>query len=71
MFMMLAMIMPLAVITLLISIVIYKFYIQQKTIETVYTPFDYITGQTSSEFHEEKEDKEENQDKGDDKHRGL
>ncbi|WP_245596775.1 DUF3951 domain-containing protein [Shimazuella kribbensis] len=69
--MMLIMILPLATIILLITIVLYKFYIQQKTIETVYTPFDYITGQASSEFHEEKEDKEENQDNGDDKDKSL
>jgi hypothetical protein len=61
------MISPLAVITMLIGIVVYKFCIQQKTIEAVYTPFDYITGQTSSEFHEEKEIKEERKAKGDDK----
>ena len=67
MLMMLIMILPLAVITLLIGIVLYKFYIQQKMIETVYTPFDYITGQAPNEFHEEKEDKEESQAKGDDK----
>ncbi|WP_338055304.1 DUF3951 domain-containing protein [Shimazuella alba] len=54
-------------ITLLIGTVLYKFYIQQKPMETVYTPFDYIMGQTSSEFHEEKEEKKENQAKGDDK----
>ncbi|MCH5584620.1 DUF3951 domain-containing protein [Shimazuella sp. AN120528] len=65
------MILPLAVITSLIGMISYKFYVQQKTIETVYTPFDYITGQTSTEFHEEKEEKEENQDNGDDKDKGL
>jgi uncharacterized membrane protein (DUF106 family) len=67
MWMMVIMVLPLAVITLLIGTVLYKFYIQQKPMETVYTPFDYIMGQTSSEFHEEKEEKEENQAKGDDK----
>lgn len=57
------------VISLLIGVVCYKFFIQQKTIETVYTPFDYITGQTPTEFHEEKEEEEEDQDKGDDKNK--
>ena len=32
-----------------------------------YTPFDYITGQTTVEFQEQKEEKEEQNDQGDDK----
>ncbi len=35
--------------------------------DSLYTPFDYITGQTTVEFHEEKEVTKEEDDQGDDK----
>ncbi|MEC1259801.1 DUF3951 domain-containing protein [Bacillus swezeyi] len=33
-------------------------FIRKKTIQNHYTPFDYIAGQTSKEFHEEKKEQE-------------
>ncbi|MGE8205173.1 DUF3951 domain-containing protein [Heyndrickxia sp. NPDC080065] len=50
-----------------IGIVLYKRLIQKKSINNYYTPFDNITGQTSSAFHDEKLEKEVNNAEGDDK----
>lgn len=40
---------------ILMFIVGYKMFVKKERIDTShsYTPFDYITGQTSQEFHEE------------------
>jgi hypothetical protein len=43
-----------------IGIIIYKRFVQRKAISVNYTPFDYITGQKSKEFHNENEENEEN-----------
>ncbi|UOQ92543.1 DUF3951 domain-containing protein [Halobacillus shinanisalinarum] len=37
----------------LITIVAYKIFIKKERVDNSYTPFDYITGQTDTEFHEE------------------
>ncbi|MGR5998524.1 DUF3951 domain-containing protein [Bacillus cereus] len=42
---------PLTIVILVI--VSYKLFIKKKRITSFYTPFDNITGQTISEFHEE------------------
>ncbi|UOR13400.1 DUF3951 domain-containing protein [Halobacillus amylolyticus] len=39
----------------LITIVAYKIFIKKERVDSSYTPFDYITGQTDKEFHEEEE----------------
>ncbi|PGC28520.1 hypothetical protein COM11_17560 [Bacillus pseudomycoides] len=40
-------------IVILVIISFYKLFIKKKSITFFYTPFDNITGQTISEFHEE------------------
>ena len=40
-------------IVILVIIGFYKIFIKKKSITSFYTPFDNITGQTISEFHEE------------------
>ncbi|HDR4715201.1 DUF3951 domain-containing protein [Bacillus cereus] len=40
-------------IVILVIIGFYKLFIKKKRITFFYTPFDNITGQTISEFHEE------------------
>ncbi|PEA85592.1 hypothetical protein COL60_00460 [Bacillus pseudomycoides] len=40
-------------IVILVIISFYKLFIKKKSITSFYTPFDNITGQTISEFHEE------------------
>lgn len=40
-------------IVILVMIGSYKLFIKKKRITSFYTPFDNITGQTISEFHEE------------------
>ncbi|WP_442603822.1 DUF3951 domain-containing protein [Paenibacillus sp. KN14-4R] len=62
----LSLIIPILALLLIISVKIIK---GKKLPDSNYTPFDYITGQTTVEFHEEKEAKEENDDQGDDKDR--
>lgn len=50
---------------LLIGVIAWNVLIKKKLPDSTYTPFDYITAQTSAEFHEEKEEKaEEEQEKG-------
>lgn len=40
-------------IVILVIIGFYELFIKKKNITSFYTPFDNITGQTISEFHEE------------------
>ncbi|HFJ9285389.1 TPA: DUF3951 domain-containing protein [Bacillus toyonensis] len=40
-------------IVILVIIGFYKLFIKKKSVTSFYTPFDNITGQTISEFHEE------------------
>ncbi|WP_079526526.1 DUF3951 domain-containing protein [Halobacillus hunanensis] len=40
---------------ILIIIVALKIFIKKKPVDSSYTPFDYITGQTDKEFHENEE----------------
>ncbi|OYD06820.1 DUF3951 domain-containing protein [Paludifilum halophilum] len=54
-----------ALIIVLIGIVLYKSIIRRKNVHAFYTPFDYLTGQTGVLFHDEKEEKEDD-DPGDD-----
>ncbi|WP_284645307.1 DUF3951 domain-containing protein [Paenibacillus silviterrae] len=56
-------------IILLVSIIAIKVITKKKLPDNNYTPFDYITAQTNIEFHQEKEGKEEETDKGDDKYK--
>ncbi|MFD2925087.1 DUF3951 domain-containing protein [Halobacillus naozhouensis] len=39
----------------LIIIVAYKIFIKKDPVNSSYTPFDYITGQTDKEFHQNEE----------------
>lgn len=57
------------IILFLIGIVFYKFIIKKENIISYYTPFDNITGQSPSEFHEEKEEREQEDDQGDGKNK--
>ncbi|WP_268240138.1 DUF3951 domain-containing protein [Paenibacillus marchantiophytorum] len=55
-------------------IVIYimvKTLIKKEIPDSRYNPFDYITGQSRIEFQEQKEEKEEADDQGDDKNKHL
>lgn len=45
--------------------VIFNILVKKKSIVNYYTPFDHITGQSTVEFHEEKEEKEEQNKQGD------
>jgi hypothetical protein len=54
-------------IIILIALIAVKIMTKKELPSSNYTPFDYITGQTNIEFHEEKEETEEENDKGDDK----
>ncbi|MFJ8414726.1 DUF3951 domain-containing protein [Bacillus paramycoides] len=40
-------------IVILVVIGFYKLFVKKKNITSFYTPFDHMTGQTISEFHEE------------------
>ncbi|MFD2681742.1 DUF3951 domain-containing protein [Bacillus seohaeanensis] len=68
-FMLLVSFFTLAVVCL-IGLVVYKI-IKNKTFpDNYYTPFDYITTQVPTEFHEEKEEEKEKDDEfGDDKNK--
>ena len=64
MYLILSLIVPILV---LLGIVISKMIRLKEIPDSRYTPFDYITGQTTVEFQEQKEEKEEQNDQGDDK----
>lgn len=55
------------IMILLIAFIAIKVLTNKKLPDNNYTPFDYITAQTNIEFHEEKEEREESSDKGNDK----
>lgn len=55
------------VIVVIVMIGFYKVMVKKKSVSLFYTPFDQVTGQTSVEFHEEKEVLAEDDDQGDDK----
>lgn len=52
------------VIVLLILFIAFKIFIKKERPDNSYTPFDYITGQTGEEFHEEQEEREEDKPSG-------
>ncbi|SFK81542.1 Protein of unknown function [Paenibacillus sp. 1_12] len=54
-------------IVALLLIITYKIITGKKIPNSDYTPLDYITGQTTVEFHEEKKEKEQKDQQGDDK----
>lgn len=54
-------------ILLLLGIIAMKMIRMKEIPDSRYTPFDYIMGQTTVEFQDQKEDKEEQDDQGDDK----
>ncbi|MFD0710322.1 DUF3951 domain-containing protein [Paenibacillus sp. GCM10027626] len=56
-------------IIILLSIIIAKMIRRQEIPDSRYTPFDYITGHSKVEFHEQKEVKEEKDEEGDDKNK--
>jgi hypothetical protein len=64
----LSLIVPILVLLLIIT---FKMIAGKKIPNSDYTPFDYITGQTPVEFHEEKKEKEQKDDQGDDKDKHL
>ncbi|AQR76986.1 hypothetical protein BXP28_06030 [Paenibacillus larvae subsp. larvae] len=51
----------------LIAVITFKIIKNKELPSNSYTPFDYITGQSNVEFHEEKEEKEEDMAKDDNK----
>ncbi|ASB87475.1 DUF3951 domain-containing protein [Bacillus sonorensis] len=57
MLLLLSLLFPLAVV-FVILIAAYHMFIRKKTVQNHYTPFDYIAGQTSKEFHEEKKEQD-------------
>ncbi|MDT3762308.1 DUF3951 domain-containing protein [Priestia filamentosa] len=53
------------VFILIVLVACYKFFILKRTVsKSHYTPFDYITGQNTVEFHEEENNREEDNDNG-------
>jgi Protein of unknown function (DUF3951) len=54
-------------IVILIILVVYKMAATRIIPSNYYTPFDYISSQTTVEFHEEKEEEEQVDGQGDDK----
>ena len=63
---------PLAFAALLLFILgftVTKIIVTKKLPDNLYTPFDYITGQTDVEFHEEKEARAEDDDQGEGKNK--
>jgi len=55
----------------LIAIVIIKMVYTRKLPSLYYTPFDNVTGHTRVEFHEQKEEREDEDGQGDDKEKHL
>lgn len=53
----------------LLGIIVVKMIKNKQLPDSRYTPFDYITGQSNVQFHEEKEAKQEEDDQGDDKNK--
>ena len=58
-------------VTILIGIVFVKMMMKKELPSNNYTPFDYIMAQSPVEFHEEKQEKEADDDHGDDKDKNL
>ncbi|QGQ96630.1 DUF3951 domain-containing protein [Paenibacillus psychroresistens] len=58
-------------IFILLGIVVYKMLKQKELPSSNYTPFDYIMGQAPVEFHEDKQEKEVEDDQGDDIDKNL
>jgi len=58
-------------IILLLGIIISKMIRMKELPDSRYTPFDYITGHSKVEFHEQKEEKEEKDEEGDDKNKNA
>lgn len=54
-------------IIILLGIIMVKIFIKKQVPENNYTPFDYIMAQGQMEFHEEKEEREDENKQGDDK----
>lgn len=46
------------VVVILVCIIAYKIFFKKERPNNDYTPFDYITGQSEDEFHEEQKEKE-------------
>lgn len=53
----LSLLFPLTVVSVIL-IAAYNMFIRKKTVQNHYTPFDYIAGQTSKEFHAEKKEQD-------------
>ncbi|MFF2888018.1 DUF3951 domain-containing protein [Paenibacillus sp. NPDC057967] len=54
-----------------LAFVIGKMLIKKGLPSNNYTPFDYISAHSHVEFHDEKQEKEENEDQGDDKNKNI
>ncbi|WP_337104202.1 DUF3951 domain-containing protein [Paenibacillus sp. YIM B09110] len=54
-----------------LGIVIVKMLLKRGLPSNNYTPFDYITAHSLVEFHDEKQEKEEDEDHGDDKNKNI
>ncbi|WP_019240246.1 MULTISPECIES: DUF3951 domain-containing protein [Bacillus] len=54
-------------IVIIVLIGFYKMFVKKKNITAFYTPFDHITGQTVTEFHEEQKVIVEDEEQGDGK----
>lgn len=59
------------IFSLAIGFVVIKVIVKRKLPSNNYTPFDYITAQSNVEFHDEKQEQEDNEDQGDDKNKNL
>lgn len=56
---------------LVLAIIIIRMLLKRGLPSNNYTPFDYITAHSHVEFHDEKQEKEENEDHGDDKNKNM
>ncbi|MCL6457270.1 MAG: DUF3951 domain-containing protein [Gorillibacterium sp.] len=54
----------------LVALIVTKLIRNKEIPNSLYTPFDQIMGQSSSAFHEEKQEFEEQEDKGEGKRKG-
>ncbi|REK76459.1 DUF3951 domain-containing protein [Paenibacillus paeoniae] len=54
-----------------LAIIMIKILLKRGLPSNNYTPFDYITAHSNVEFHDEKQEKEENVDHGDDKNKNM
>lgn len=56
---------------LVLAIIIIRMLLKRGLPSNNYTPFDYITAHSNVEFHDEKQEIDENEDHGDDKNKNM